>query len=442
MEHSRLPLVRIILVPYLLLFFLFVLVTGAGSTWLYFKAREAQSQFLMHGLLATVSPLVEELSQTDSDQLIADQNSWLHRKLETLFTKMSDLEQVRVRSTTQGFSKHHNAEHTLLTKTIPGRSADHEQKTDLRGYTAASRLYSETEPLLRIEFSFDDRMDDHVSLEFAFSRATLQDAVGRSMATMVNAITMFSITGIGALVLAFGVTLWGAGRVRWLEQQVQELYRYATAAELMAGLVHDLRNPLASFRANIASLKILPQESADILEEMDQDLVRLDDKLGSMLDLARKRDEPLNRVDVDLLLDTVHRHAEPVLRKNSITMQVQNTLKQPVDLMENSLGDALLNLILNSAESGQKGGNITVSVRREKQDVVFEISDRGQGLPEDTDIFAPFVSTKPTGHGLGLAISRRTVEAHGGTLEAMNRQGGGALFVLRIPQPPVIGRKV
>lgn len=442
MARSRLPLVRIILVPYLLLFFLFVLITGAGSTWLYFKAREAQSQFLMHGLLTTVSPLVEELSQADTDPLIADQTSWLHRKLEALFIKMSDLEQVQVRSAAHGFSKRHNATHGLFTKTIPGRSAEQGQKADLRSSTAASRLYSETEPLLRIEFSFDDRKNGPVTMEFAFSRATLQDAVGRAMSTMVNAITLFNITGIGALLLAFGVTLWGAGRVRWLEQQVQELYRYATAAELMAGLVHDLRNPLASFRANIASLKIMPQESAEILEEMDQDLVRLDDKLASMLDLTRKRDEPLNRVDVEQLLGTVHRHVEPVLQKNNITMQIKNTVEQPIELMENSLRDTLLNLVLNSAESGQQGGNITVAVYREKQAVVFEISDRGHGLPEDTDIFAPFVTTKATGHGLGLAISRRTVEAHGGTLEARNRQGGGALFIVRIPQPPVIGRKV
>ncbi len=441
MALSKIPLVRVILVPYLVLFFLFALVAGAGSTWLYFKAREAQAHVVMHGLLATVSPLVDELSQADAGQLITNQNSWLHHKIEGVFSRMPDLLQVRVRSSSEGFSKHHAGKHTLMTESIPGKGLEVGSTSDMRSSTAASRLYSETASLLRIEFSFEDRENGSVSLEFGFSRAALQDAVGLAMAIIVNTITLFNIIGIAALALAFAVTLWGVSQVRMLDEHVQKLYQYATAAELMAGLVHDLRNPLASFRANIAALKIMPRESNEILAEMDQDLVRLDEKLGSMLDLTKKRDEPMRPVAVHKLFETVRRQADPVLQKNNLKLEIQSSLDHPVELMENSLKDALLNLVLNSAESGQQEGSIVLSARWDKGDVLFEIADRGNGLPENVNIFEPFVTTRPTGNGLGLAISSRTTEAHGGTLRARNRRRGGALFTLRIPQPPGTRRK-
>ncbi len=432
MSESKLPLVRIILIPYLVLLALFVAVTGAGSTWLYFKARQAQSQLIVHGLLTSVTPLVEHLSKVDIDPLLAeDSHSWLHREINTIFRQIPDLEHVRVRSRGEGIHKYHGTGNQLVTEKTEGYKK--EGGGDLRDVTAASRLYSESAPLLRIEFLLESRGKDPVRLEFGFNRATLRETVGRAMGGIIRAITLFSLLGVGALCIAFGVTVWAAGRVRDLEKRVRELYRYATAAELMAGLVHDLRNPLASFRANLASLRIMPEEQDEIIEEMDRDLVRLDEKLGSMLDLTRKRDEPLKEVDMKELLAEVTRLAEPVLVRSGLELRCRSRVEGSVAIMTDSVRDALLNLVINSAESGQKDGIIEMEVWREDGWLIFEIRDRGCGLPEDLDIFAPFVSTKPTGHGLGLAISRRTIEAHGGTVTAENREGGGAVLRLVLP---------
>jgi signal transduction histidine kinase len=432
MSESNLSLIRIILIPYLILLALFVVVTGAGSTWLYFKARQAQSRLVVHGLLTSVTPLVERLSKVDIDPLLAeDSHSWLHTEINTIFRQIPDLEHVRVRSRGEGIHKYHDAGNRLVTEKTGGYKK--EGAGDLRDVTAASRLYSESAPLLRIEFLLEGRGKDPVRLEFGFNRATLRETVGRAMDGIIRAITLFSLLGIGALCIAFGVTVWAAGRVRELEKRVRELYRYATAAELMAGLVHDLRNPLASFRANLASLRIMPEEQDDIIEEMDRDLVRLDEKLGSMLDLTRKRDEPLAEVDMKELLAEVARLAEPVLARNGLELQCRSRVKGMVAIMMDSIRDALLNLVINSAESGQKDGIIELEVWREDGRLIFEIRDRGCGLPEDLDIFAPFVTTKSTGHGLGLAITRRTIEAHGGTVSAKNRTNGGAVLRLMLP---------
>ena len=222
---------------------------------------------------------------------------------------------------------------------------------------------------------------------------------------------------------------------------MQEIYQRAEAAELMSGLVHDLRNPLASFRANLASLRIVPEESGEILDEMDQDLVRLDDKLTSMLDLTRKRDEQLRNVDCGQLLAQVQRLAAPILDDHHLELRCDcRTGKKTIQLMEDSMRDALLNLIINAAESGQQEGIIECEISQTGNQLRIEIRDRGQGLPHGTDIFSPFITTKNSGHGLGLAICRRTVEAHGGTIDAADRDGGGAVFTIILPQPPTAGK--
>jgi len=434
MIRSRLPFVRIILVPYLLLLFLFVAVTGIGSAWLYFKSRQAQSQLLIHGLVRTVSPLVERLAGSDTSGLLRDRRSWLHRDLEKIFHRMPDLENVSVRSGRGGFRKFLGRDRTLVTENMPAWNGT--IGGDMRSSTAARRLYSESAPLLRIEFLVRGPGRQPVRLEFGFNRTALRDTVSRAMATLLKAITFFIMISLLALALAFGITLWAAGRARRLEAHVQELYRHASAAELMAGLVHDLRNPLASFRANLAALRITPEESGEILADMDQDLVRLDAKLGAMLDLTRKRDEPVQEVDGCGLLEDGARLAGPRLAGQNLRLRILCRLETPIAVMADAMRDVLLNLVITSAESGQQEGEIEVEAWREEDKVVFAVRDRGCGLPADTDVFAPFVTTKDTGHGLGLAINRRTVEAHGGTIRAENREGGGAVFTIILPQPP------
>ncbi len=434
MIRSRLPFVRIILVPYLLLLLLFVAVTGAGSAWLYFKSRQAQSQLLIHGLVRTVTPLVEHLARSDIAGLLRNRQSWLHRDLESIFRRMPNLEDVTVHSAQGGFRKFHGRDRTLVTQPVAAGTTG--SSGDMRSATAARRLYSESAPLLRIEFLVRGQGRQPVRLEFGFNRTALRNAVSRAMATLLQAITFFIAISSLALVFAFAVTLWAVGRVRRLEAHVQELYRHASAAELMAGLVHDLRNPLASFRANLAALRITPQQRDEILADMDQDLVRLDTKLGAMLDLTRKRDDPVQETDGSRLLAEVARLAGPRLARQNLRLNTRCRLDGPIAVMADAMRDALLNLVINSAESGQEDGEIELEAWQEEGRVLFAVRDRGNGLPAGKNVFAPFVTTKDTGHGLGLAICRRTVEAHGGTIRAENRDGGGATFTITLPQPP------
>ncbi len=432
MIRSRLPIIRIFLLPYLVILLLFITMTGVGSAWLYLKAREAQSELLINGLLQTVAPVLKHISDSDISEEIGNRKSWLQREMDSILTRIPDIEHINLYGKNNGFHKSIATLQDVTTTTVKNMEIT---GTDLRSSTASHRLYSESDPLLRIEFDVKDGSNKPIRVVFSFNRATLRDAVGRAMAIIRHAIILFFLLGLFCLSIALTVTIWAAKKSRWLESRMQEIYQRAEAAELMSGLVHDLRNPLASFRANLSSLRILPQESNEIIEEMDQDLVRLDDKLSSMLDLTKKRDEQLKKIDCGQLLEQVQRLATPVLDSHNLTLHYTCNTQEPVQLMADGMRDALLNLIINAAESGQKEGIIECDIQQTKGRLTIEIRDRGHGLPDDTDIFSPFVTTKSTGHGLGLSICHRTVEAHGGTIQAANREdGGGAVFTIILPQ--------
>ena len=103
------------------------------------------------------------------------------------------------------------------------------------------------------------------------------------------------------------------------------------------------------------------------------------------------------------------------------------------------LQQVILNLIVNAmdAMSGvpRTGRRITVSTARDADSAEVSVSDAGPGIPSEmlTQVFDPFFTTKPHGMGMGLSIARTIVEAHGGQLSAANRQGGGAIFYIRLP---------
>ncbi len=438
MIRSHLPIVRVFLLPYLVILLLFITMTGAGSSWLYLRARQAQSELLIHGLLQTVTPVLDHISGSDISEEITNKKSWLQRSMDSIFTKIPELEHINLRGRTGGFYKFLNTSHNVTTRATTGNTQV--TGTDLRGSTAPRRLYSESEPLLRIEFEVNDGDSGPIRVGFGFNRAALRAAVSRAMAILRHAIFLFFCLGLICLLIALGVTIWAAKKSRWLEAHMQEIYQRAEAAELMSGLVHDLRNPLASFRANLASLRIIPEETEEILDEMDQDLIRLDDKLTSMLDLTRKHDEQMREVDCGQLLEQVQRLAAPILNNHNLALRCTCRTEEPIQLMEDGMRDVLLNLIINAAESGQEEGSIECEVRQTNGRLSIEIRDQGHGIPDGMDIFSPFVTTKSTGHGLGLAICRRTVEAHGGIIRAANNENGGAVFTITLPQPPIVGK--
>lgn len=217
---------------------------------------------------------------------------------------------------------------------------------------------------------------------------------------------------------------------------------------LLNAVSHDLRSPLASIIASAGSLRQTDvqwtdAERAEFVEAIEQQAARLSRIVGNLLDLSRieagalQPDKQLH--DVGSLIDDVLDRLRPATERHRMSVHVADDLP-PVMLDEVQIDQVLSNLVENAAKYAPAGSEIEVSVQRDNADLVVEVGDHGPGIPQEEigRLFTPFhriggTGTRPPGFGVGLAVARGLVEAHGGRIWATNRTDGGARFIFTLP---------
>jgi signal transduction histidine kinase len=242
-----------------------------------------------------------------------------------------------------------------------------------------------------------------------------------------------------------------AGHIGDMTERLQRSQREALRAEqlaavgqMAAGFAHELRNPLMS-------MKLLVQAAADRpgraglsgrdLGVLEEEMTRLEQLTTTLLDFARPPQPERRAFEVGALVEG----SVDLVSSQAAQRDVRIDCALPEEPLwaegdPGQLRQVLLNLLLNALEAIQEGGSVRVAVRMDAScgeggGLWIEVADTGPGLPASLgqDIFAPFVSTKPTGLGLGLSICRRILEAHGGAVTARDRPQGGAVFDVRLP---------
>jgi two-component system sensor histidine kinase HydH len=224
------------------------------------------------------------------------------------------------------------------------------------------------------------------------------------------------------------------------EREVMRADQLAMVGQMAAGVAHELRNPLTSIKMLVqsgqkAGARALAAEDLAIIEH---EIRRLERSLQRFLDFARPpRPErrPLN-------LAQVVERALALVEGRARKERVQLTFTPPreaviAEVDEDQIQQLLLNLMLNSLDVMSDGGSLIVELVSLTGGLVeLRVRDTGPGIPADLlpRLFDPFISTKETGIGLGLAVSHRIAERHGGSLSAHNEPGGGACFVLRLAE--------
>jgi two-component system sensor histidine kinase HydH len=216
----------------------------------------------------------------------------------------------------------------------------------------------------------------------------------------------------------------------------------AAVGQVAAGVAHELRNPLTSVKMLVqAGLEAgqadgLPPEDLAIIEH---EVRRMETCIQTFLDFARPPVSERRRCDLVPVVRRSLALAEVRARRQGVELSV-DLPPGPLELNIDSaqVQQVLLNLLLNALDALPQGGTVRVEVRPatpEEPAVGVRIRDTGPGIaPRIRErLFEPFVSSKETGLGLGLSISRRLVEAHGGTIRGENTPGGGALFAFTLP---------
>lgn len=214
--------------------------------------------------------------------------------------------------------------------------------------------------------------------------------------------------------------------------------KLAALGELASALSHELRNPLAILRSMAQNLEEGPgaTPARSTCREMIEEIDRLARVTARLVDFARPLEPARRRVSPEELVERTYQLAEELLRERPIELTIAPGPPQlELDVDPDLLCQVLLGLLENAAAVAPAGSEVVLGWAVVGDDLELRVEDRGPGVPAELrrKIFEPFFTTRAGGHGLGLAVARQIVEAHGGRLEVGDRPGGGAVFRLRLP---------
>ena len=224
--------------------------------------------------------------------------------------------------------------------------------------------------------------------------------------------------------------------------QISRAEHLATLGELAAGLAHEIRNPLAGIAGVIEIIgRDLPESSPsrEVLKEVQQEVLHIKQILSDLLDYARPKPSAFRAGDLNLTAE----HAVGLARQQALSRPIGIELVEAEGLSEvehdaAQIQQVLLNLLLNSVQAIEAaGGTGTVGVVLGRADnfATISVNDTGRGIPPEAlpNIFRPFFTTKRQGTGLGLSLTKRIVEDHGGRIEVTSQPGVGTRFTVWLP---------
>ena len=225
-----------------------------------------------------------------------------------------------------------------------------------------------------------------------------------------------------------------------LQRQLVRSEKLAAIGQLVAGVAHELNNPLASV---VGYSELLGDEVSDPaarqkLEKLTREAQRMKRIIENLLRFARQNSLERKSSNLELLLNEVLALREYHIRNHDVSVQIDIEGELPaVALDEDQFKQILLNLLNNSMDALEQVSpkRLLIQAVREGERVVMRFEDNGPGFTDLNRAFDPFYTTKPVGKGtgLGLSICYGIVKEHGGDIHAVNVQPHGARVVLELP---------
>jgi len=231
---------------------------------------------------------------------------------------------------------------------------------------------------------------------------------------------------------------------RRLQDQLIQSEKMSAIGQLIAGIAHDLNNPLASvvgFADYLTEVPNVPPPLREPLQVIQEEAERASNIVKNLLSFARKQEHQRRPTALKPLLDATFL----LLRNNLMAHRVEASLEVEPDLPmpdidPNQIQQVFVNLINNAAQaiaSTGRPGTVVVRARRWLDGVAVDVADDGPGMSEAlaAQVFEPFFTTKPEGEGtgLGLSISQGIVREHGGRIMLSTEEDRGSVFTVQLP---------
>lgn len=228
-----------------------------------------------------------------------------------------------------------------------------------------------------------------------------------------------------------------------LEAKNRELARknrLADLGQMAAHVAHEVRNNLVPVSLYLSLLRRrLPddEQSLNVLQKIQSGFQALDVTVNDLLHFTSDRDPHCREFSVHDLLLEICDSLRPQLSAQAIDVSIKVEAALVATADREMIRRAMLNLVLNAVDAMPEGGRLELAAASDGNVLQVIVADSGPGLSEEIlrRLFEPFVTTKPSGTGLGLTIVERIAEVHSGTVTATNAAGKGARFTLHLPQP-------
>lgn len=245
------------------------------------------------------------------------------------------------------------------------------------------------------------------------------------------------------LLLAVVVGIYGYRRIVALERKALQSERLAELGTLTGGLAHELKNPLSTISLNLQLLRedISPDDPANSrianrIATVHREAQRLKEILDDFLRYGGKMEINRQPTDLNELCEDLVDFFVPQAQLQRVQLRLRRA-ETPVtaNIDPKLIKQAVLNLMINALQAVGEGGEIILSVRQQGRWGVIDVIDTGEGIPEDVRemLFVAYYTTKRTGTGLGLAMTRRIVEEHGGSISFRSEVGKGTDFTIQLP---------
>jgi signal transduction histidine kinase len=248
---------------------------------------------------------------------------------------------------------------------------------------------------------------------------------------------------IGELTQSFNYMVQKLRDERALEEKLREAEHLSAVGQLSRSIAHEIRNPLNFISLSIDHLKekYAPSENAkkekfeSLMASIKQEIQRLNNLVGDFLDYGKPLKLNLQEVDVGNIIEEVMSLVWAKAEKDNIEIFKQYGVLPMLYLDPELVKTCIFNVVLNAFQAMPEGGKLTLRTQTSDNRVSIIFEDTGIGISKETlsKVFNPFFSTKISGLGLGLALTKRVIEEHKGKVDFQSREGKGSTVTISFP---------